>query len=151
MVQAYILDAHGERADVIDCRSDFSIVLEYELLQPVKQFRVGINLQTAAGVCVTGSTDWNAWREEFRGPGLFRSVCRFPGNVLNHGSYSVAFAVDSAPHLEPHLQTDHCIVFTIEDTEGHGPLGLKLPGIIKPLMEWNVSKEEEREMVATRV
>ncbi len=149
--KAYVLDQHGAPASLIDCRSDFSIVLEYEVLQPVKQLRVAVLLQNGAGVYLGGSTDWGAWPDDIRGPGLFRSVCRFPGNVLNHGIYSVAFAADSAPHLEPHLRTDYCLVFTVEDTEGHGPLGLKLPGIIKPLLEWNVSKEEEREMAAARV
>jgi lipopolysaccharide transport system ATP-binding protein len=146
--KAYVLDQYGEPASLIDCRSDFSIVVEYEILEAVKQFRVAALIQNGAGVYVGGSTDWGAWPTDIRGPGLFRSVCRFPGNVLNHGIYSVAFAVDSAPHLEPHLRTDYCLVFTIEDTEGHGPLALKLPGIIKPLMEWNVSQEDECKKVA---
>jgi lipopolysaccharide transport system ATP-binding protein len=145
--KAYVLDQYDAPASLIDCRSDFSIVLEYEVLEPVKQLRAAVLLQNGAGVYVGGSTDWGAWPDDTRGPGLFRSVCRFPGNVLNHGIYSVAFAIDSAPHLEAHLRTDYCLVFTIEDTEGHGPLGLKLPGVIKPLMEWNVSKQEECKMV----
>ena len=149
--KAYVLNQYGVPASLLDCRFDFSIVLEYEILKPMKQFRVGALLQNGAGVCVGGSTDWGAWQEDIRGPGVFRSVCRFPGNVLNHGIYSVCFAIDSTPHVERHLTTDYCLSFEIEDMEGHGPLASRLPGIVRPPIKWSVTKEDETKMVGSAV
>ncbi|MFZ0426419.1 MAG: ABC transporter ATP-binding protein [Xanthobacteraceae bacterium] len=147
--RAYVIGETGAPTRVINSRSSFSIVVEYELFEAMKQFRVGLLLQDSNGVCVTGSTDWGSWASETRGPGVFSSECSFPGNLLNHGLYRVCFAVDSSPHLERHLVTDYCLSFEIEDLEGHGPLATRIPGIVKPSLQWIVLQESAHGVVET--
>jgi homopolymeric O-antigen transport system ATP-binding protein len=139
--KAYIADIAGAPISVLNFRDGFSIVLEYELLSPLKQMRVGILIQNSQGVLICGSTDWGAWQPTYRGPGVFQSVCSFPGHVLNKGRYSVAFGVDAAPHLEQKIRTtDYCLAFDIEDIDGHGPNSSPLIGVVRPVVGWNVTQ-----------
>ena len=46
---------------------------------------------------------------------------------------------------------DTALSFETEDMVGHGPLASKLPGIVKPLIEWTVAKEDALDTAGTIV
>jgi lipopolysaccharide transport system ATP-binding protein len=137
-LKAYILDDEGQYAPVIDCRKDFSIALEYEVLQPISGLRIGFFMRNAEGVGMCGSNDPEAWANLTREPHRYVSRCDFPGYTLNAGKYSVFFGADAPPNSHPSFVTPYCLSFTIEDVEGHGPFKDKLPGVVRPKLKWDV-------------
>jgi lipopolysaccharide transport system ATP-binding protein len=138
-VKAYILNDQEELASLIDCRKEFSIVVEYEVLKPLSGLRIGFFMQNPEGIPICGSNDPEAW-QPLREPGYFSSKCTFPGHVLNSGRYSVHFGADLPPYQKQLVSTPYCISFMIEDVEGHGPTNEKLPGILRPKLDWNVKQ-----------
>lgn len=136
--KAYMFDDQGKYASLLDNRKEFSIVVEYDVLKPLKQLRIGFLVQTLDGIPVCGSNDPVAWTMPIREPGHYISQCVFPGYVLNAGMYSIFFGADMPPYNRALVTTSCCLNFTIEDVDGHGPLNEKLPGIVRPKLDWNV-------------
>lgn len=137
-VRAYILNEDGENSSLIDCRKEFSIVVEYKILKSLRDLRIGFFMQNIEGIAVCGSNDPAAWRQSTREPNLYVSKCVFPGYILNAGRYSVFFGADVPPYEKPLATTPFCLSFDIEDTEGHGALNEKLPGLVRPKLVWQV-------------
>jgi lipopolysaccharide transport system ATP-binding protein len=141
--KAYILNKEGESASLLDCRKEFSIVVEYEVLKPLDDLRIGFFMQNVEGVPICGSNDPNAWSSSVRNPGYYISRCTFPGYLLNAAKYSVFFGADIPPYTSPLVTTPYCLSFTVEDVEGHGPRKERLPGIVRPKLDWNVKQLTE--------
>lgn len=139
-VRAYILNEDGEPTALIDCRKEFSIVVEYKILKPLRDLRIGFFMQNIEGIAVCGSNDPGAWHQSTREPNLYLSKCVFPGYVLNAGGYSVFFGADVPPYDKPLAATPFCLSFNIEDTEGHGALNERLPGLVRPKLDWEVKR-----------
>jgi lipopolysaccharide transport system ATP-binding protein len=137
--KAYILNDRGELASSLDCRKEFAIVVEYEVLKPLHHLRIGFFMQNPEGVPICGSNDPDAWGE-IRAPGHYVSKCTFPGYVLNSGLYSLHFGADVPPYDKPLVSTPYCLSFTIEDMEGHGAMKEKLPGLVRPRLGWKVQQ-----------
>lgn len=137
-LKAYVLNERGEHAAVMDCRKEFSIVVEYEVLQPITGLRIGFFMQNSEGVGICGSSDPGAWSEPTRKPDHYISRCTVPGYTLNSGSYSILFGADAPPNSHPNIRTAFCLSFTVEDVEGHGIFKEKLPGVLRPKLEWIV-------------
>ena len=138
--KAYILNDKGEYASSLDCRKDFSIVVEYEVLKPLYGLRIGFFMQSFEGIPMCGSNDPDAWPQAVREPGYYISQCSFPGYALNAGMYSINFAADVIPYTHQIVTTPYCLSFTVEDVEGHGSLNEKLPGVLRPKLNWNVEQ-----------
>ena len=139
-IKAYVLNEQREYASTLDCRKEFSIVLEYEVLKPLNGLRIGFFIQSLDGIPICGSTDSEIWLEPKRDTGYYISKCVFPGYILNYGKYSIYFAADIPPYNSPLVKTAYCLSFSIEDVEGHGPLNQKLPGILRPKLNWTIQK-----------
>ncbi len=138
--KAYILNEQGEYASLLDCRKDFCIVVEYEILKPLNGLRVGFLMQNLEGISICGSTDSETGQDRERAPGCYVSSCIFPGYTLNSGRYSVYFGADIPPYSHSLVKAFHGLSFTIEDVEGHGSSNQKLPGILRPKLYWNISQ-----------
>lgn len=139
-LEAYILNEQGDYASIIDCRKGFSIVVKYEVLKPLTGLRIGFYMQNVEGIPVCGSNDPMAWSKLVREPGEYISQCNFPGYTLNAGKYSMYFGADVPPYTKSLVNTPYCLSLVIEDVEGHGPTNEKLPGIVRPKLEWNVKQ-----------
>lgn len=139
-VKAYILNEEGEYASLIDCRKEFSIVLEYDVLKPLRDLRIGFFMQNIEGVPVCGSNDPGAWHQSAREANRYVSKCRFPGYVLNAGGYSIFFGADIPPYEKMLVNTPFCLGFSIEDIEGHGVLNERLPGLVRPKLNWEIKQ-----------
>lgn len=138
--QAYITNSERELINTIDIRKGFVLNLEYQILKPIKGLRIGFFLQNSEGIPLCGSNDPEAWTQEYRTIGYYKSTCSFPGYTLNAGQYVSRFGADAPPYTNKFIETPFCITFTIEDTQGHGPHKEKLPGVIRPNLKWEISK-----------
>lgn len=140
-IKAYILNDKGERASTLDSRLEFSIVIEYEVLVPLRGLRIGFALQNSQGTLMCSSNDASVSHLFDREPGHYINRCRFPGYVLNAGRYSLCFGADLPPYLTGLILTPYCVSFTVEDVEGHGANHEKLPGVVRPKLSWMVNQE----------
>jgi lipopolysaccharide transport system ATP-binding protein len=141
-IKAYILNSKDEYSSLLNSNEKFSIVIEYEILKPIYGLRIGFFMQNSENVSICGSTDFGSWTEKVKEPGLYVSSCTFPEQILNSGAYSIYFGADKFPYMESLIQTSFCLTFLIEDLESHGGNSQKLPGIIRPRLDWNISQVE---------
>ncbi|KYC39323.1 ABC transporter [Scytonema hofmannii PCC 7110] len=139
-LEAYILNDRGDYASIIDCRKGYSIAVKYEVLKPINGLRIGFFMQNSEGIPICGSNDPVAWQKLERSPGEYTSQCFFPGYVLNAGKYLICFGSDMPPYNKSLVTTPYCLGLTIEDVEGHGSTNERLPGIVRPKLEWNIKQ-----------
>ncbi|AFY95607.1 ABC transporter ATP-binding protein [Chamaesiphon minutus] len=139
-IEAYISNEQGNYASTIDCRKGFSISVKYEVLKPINGLRIGFFMQNLDGTPICGSNDPMAWPKETRDPDEYISQCNFPGYILNAGKYSIYFGADLPPYNKSLVTTPYCLSVIVEDIEGYGPMHEKLPGVVRPKLEWNVNQ-----------
>jgi lipopolysaccharide transport system ATP-binding protein len=138
--KASVLDEDRELTAAIDIRKGFYIEVEYDIRQPLRNAVIGIMIQNHEGVLMCGSTDSPAATSDIRPPGRYVSRCYFPGDVLNSGLYSVLFGADTESHTQQLVRTPYCLRFSVEDMHGHAGIHGKLPGIVRPRLEWELER-----------
>ncbi len=134
--RALVLDERGNQSLNIDSAKPFELCLEYDVLQPTPNLRIGFFMQTADGTSLCGSNDEGLRTGQVVAPGFYTARCRFPGHVLNAGTFYVGFGSDTPGHDHPFVLTEPCLYFQIVDHTGHGPRSERLPGIIRPDLRW---------------
>lgn len=83
-------------------------------------------------------------------PGLYTSVCKVPGNLLNDGAYTVGLAVTefSKSSFKVHFFEEHYLTITIVDRILDNPhrynYGGPIPGLFRPILEWDLKKTGEK-------
>jgi lipopolysaccharide transport system ATP-binding protein len=136
-IEASLLDERNQPTSQIDCRKGFSINVKYEVLKPINNLRIGFFMQNSEGIPICGSTDFNSNRASKTEPGVYLSRCSFPGYILNTGAYIIQLGADYTSSLANPILTPFCLGFSIEDTEGHGAESHKLPGLLRPKLNWD--------------
>ena len=98
--------------------------------------RIGFFLQTAEGTNLCGSNDENISAGRTARPGVYITRCQFPGHVLNAGTFFVGFGSDVPGYDLPVVLTEAILYFRVLDHTGHGPRKERLPGVIRPKLQW---------------
>lgn len=83
-------------------------------------------------------------------PGVYRADCRVPGGLLNEGAYFVGVAITShfdSGTYEVDFFERNALTFNMIDpmdarSNRYGYAG-PVPGILRPKLDWHVSKEDE--------
>jgi lipopolysaccharide transport system ATP-binding protein len=135
-----------EPSDMITIRTQLEIELEYTNLVPDTHLIINLALYTIDGslIFVSLTTEESEWHGRPFPRGLFRSVCRIPGNFLNEGTYRVRllFLDDEANNL---YDREEAIIFTVYDTEKRTIQWYgKWQGIVRPQFEWNTKQIESK-------
>lgn len=138
--KAYITNQNFEHTSVVSCQNEFSICVEYDVIKPLRYLRIGFLMKNNEGIIVCGSNDPAAWKCEVRNPASYISKCTFPAYSLNEGKYYVNFGADCPPYQSSMITTPYCLAFNVEDIEGHWPTHEKLPGILRPKLNWIITK-----------
>src|SRR5262249_13265807 len=121
----------------------FSICVEYQVDRHLPSLIIGFFMQNSEGVGICGSNDAGIPRASDRVAGVYVSRCRFPARVLNEGLYQVQLGADttsggSAGRLS--LRTPFSLSFSVDDLEGHDSGRYKLPGVVRPRLEWHIGE-----------
>jgi lipopolysaccharide transport system ATP-binding protein len=143
LLKATVLSEEREQAAIINLKDGFTIEIEYEVRQTLRNAAIGIMIQNHEGVLMCGSTDSPAAAHNIREPGRYVSRCYFPGHVLNSGVYSVLFGADAESHAQQLVRTPYCLRFTVEDMQGHAGVSGRLPGLVRPNLVWDVEAAPE--------
>jgi lipopolysaccharide transport system ATP-binding protein len=151
-----VVPAYHGQGDEVDITRPIDIEVEYWSMAP-GSLRPSVNLHffNGEGVCLFVTNDWNdiSWWKRPRPTGVVRSVCRIPGNFLAEGQVSVSAAVSTYNPTIAHVSVQDAVAFNVVDrTEGDGVRGVyanEWPGVVRPMLEWNVVLAEPLGSVRT--
>ena len=132
----------GTVTNTLDLRFPFSVEMEYRILRPAANLRLGLRIIANDGTVIFSTRDLDDGNEvQVRNPGDYISRCSIPGNFLDYGDYFVSFGAD-VPKSRNHFALDQALAFRIEPTGGAGGhvadgrsglLRIQLPWEIEPL------------------
>jgi lipopolysaccharide transport system ATP-binding protein len=135
---AFIRPRGQDSSDLLTVRTPFDLEFEYWNLQPETRLNLSLVLINGEGVVVfnTGPVNERFWHGNPFPKGLFRSVCRVPGNLLNDDTYRIQLLmVKDESAVIFHL--DDVLVFEIHETgERRGAWFGKWIGTVRPSLEW---------------
>jgi lipopolysaccharide transport system ATP-binding protein len=128
--------------------SDLGVRLEYEVAEPIPGAQLCLMLEKPDGtpICHTRNVDGAAPDCEPLQPGRHAAEVRFPGGLLNAGSYIIRAAIDRWAGCEPIDQPDG-LAFELHDLDGGSVArtsGHRRPGVLYlelPWRCWNVSSD----------
>jgi len=131
----------GAPGDEITVRTPLEISFEYRVSKPGGRYSISVALYNEQGVVVF--TSGTGAGPEDSPPGVYRSVCRVPGDLLNDGMHLLTVYVDRNGRTV--VQGDEVLVFDVRDDVAarHGWHG-KWVGAVRPMLDWHTDFEEQR-------
>jgi lipopolysaccharide transport system ATP-binding protein len=118
------------------------IEIEYWNLVPETAVDIDVELFTMEGQAVleTHTSDEPGWQPSPFARGLFRSVCRIPGDLLNQGEYRLrVLFLDTSPAKL--FDYPWAAVFAVQDlTVRRVAWYGRFKGVIHPLLHWNTER-----------
>jgi lipopolysaccharide transport system ATP-binding protein len=138
----------GATADV-DISKEVVVEISYWNLQENAPLYSGIWLRDQLGTIVLSSSNLHSisltedpWYGRPHPLGLFRSVCRIPGNFLNEGHYSISAILGKVPDKTQVLE-DQVLSFNVHDTGEMRKLYYgKWVGTVRPRLAWHTEYRE---------
>ncbi|EFK96108.1 ABC transporter related protein, partial [sediment metagenome] len=120
---------------LITTRSELDIRISFWNLRPDTSINLSIHLHTWEGVCAFST--WS--KPRVFGRGLIQGRCRIPANLLNEGGYRCrVFIVRNANSVL--LDVPNTIEFDVHDIERDVPWYGKVPGVVRPSLDWTVDQ-----------
>lgn len=116
--------------------------LEYWNLQKDVRLNLSLSVFNQEGTCIFVTTTLNeqAWHGRAFPRGLFRSVCRIPGNLLNDGQYTISVLFVKDEGIVVYKQ-DGLARFEVHDAvESRGHWFGKWTGAVRPRLEWTTER-----------
>lgn len=135
-----IVDEKGSVDNSLTSASRIQVVVEYELLDSVKDLRVVVNLLTYDGEGIFSSSDFNYQAQgRIREAGMYKSVLSIPPNFLNLTRYYVSVDIE-VPRVEAYVSGES-VGFSIDElikNELGITIARKPPGVIHPVLDWDI-------------
>jgi lipopolysaccharide transport system ATP-binding protein len=133
-----ILSPDGITTGHVDIRRSFTIEVEYQILEKIPQFRIGLRFVTSDGTIAfttSDSTDQSYETKQYA-TGYYKTSCSVPGNLLNEGFYSLTLSAD-VPFQKILFFEEGAGGFSVEQTGGvHARFPEKWPGVVCPHLKW---------------
>ncbi len=134
--RASVRGENGSTLDQISVRTPIVIELEYWNLMPESNLELSLNVFNEQGVHVLRTMPIHepTWHGRPLPPGLFRSRCFIPGDLLNDGAHRITLTFHGKQGTV--IYTCHDIlVFSVLDAR-EGWLG-SWPGAVRPNLRWS--------------
>ena len=124
----------GSPADPIDVRTDFALEFDFWSLLPDARISLSVRLFNDQGTLVfhTGATG----APPPRAAGLYRDICRVPGDLLNDGIYHVELRVSRDWERLVYVAGDILTVDVKDSPALRGGWFEKWPGAVRPMLHW---------------
>jgi lipopolysaccharide transport system ATP-binding protein len=146
-----VVGEDGKPASRVDIQQDVGIQVEYRFLGDKHTPRVNVFLdicnEQGIELFVTQDANNAEWRDQTRKPGLVRSTCWLPGNLLAEGTHTVHATLGSSSPRETYAHERDAVAFqVVDDTHGEGVRADwpgEWPGVIRPMLEWTIETDFE--------
>ncbi|GKS58413.1 ABC transporter [Nitrospira sp.] len=141
-----VRDQFGKVAPVVEIRESFTIELEYEVLQSGLILAPHFGLSSGRDEQLFLAYEVNQpWDGQPRPVGRYVSRAIIPGNLLSDGTYFVGAFCRTCGSREVDIELYETMVFQIVDTMqpggARGYVQGRIPGSIRPLLEWTTERE----------
>jgi lipopolysaccharide transport system ATP-binding protein len=122
----------------------FCIEIETQVLRRIPNFHFYVRVTLQDGTILFGSGDWDNNPESAFAisvdPGLYRARCYVPSHLLNKGVYSISVN-GQIPQRDYLFNEEGLLDFEIVEQGGAGGVASLLrPGILRPLLKWEVDR-----------
>jgi lipopolysaccharide transport system ATP-binding protein len=136
----------GIVSETFDIRHPVGIDVVFDVLEPGQLLTPNVHLYNEQGVNVFVVIDQDpTWRGQPRPVGRYTSTVWIPGNFLAEGHLAVRAAITTLTTMNVHLDEQDVAAFqVIDSTEGNsarGDYAGPLPGVVRPLLEWETTYE----------
>lgn len=148
LLKIAIVDQNLKPKYTFDVVEKIGVLLEYTVTENGYTIWGGFNLYDAEGRNVFDSH--SVTLEFYRKPhtiGTYQVVAWIPANLLNDGFYGVNVALFNHLRGEMHCHVKNEIAFSVVDLHSYGSItangdiGTNFPGIIRPLLQWELLKQ----------
>lgn len=132
----------GEPADAIDIRFPFTVEMAYDVLEPGYKLLPHFHFVNEEGIKLFIANDLDPeWRGKERPSGRYISKAEVPGNLLAEGMVFVQVSMMTLePIIQQFLEPDAVAFHVVDSLEGdsaRGDYAGTMPGLVRPLLEWN--------------
>jgi len=133
-----IISADGVPSERISVRTPINIEIEFWNQKPGACISISMHIVTLEEAVVFATTTWQEpeWNGKKFNSGLYKSVCRLTGDLLNVGPYLVRiYFLENSKNLLAKI--DNAITFQLLDSthdrdDWHG----KWEGVVRPNLKW---------------
>jgi lipopolysaccharide transport system ATP-binding protein len=141
-----ILSEDNQPSATLSFDKHFRIEITYVLTDSLRELAVVYQIKDVSGSVVWGSwdTDNIGMKYLVRKPGRYKSICTIPGGLLKPGRYLLSVA----SHANHKRLACHDDVLTFNVSEVGYRFNRNRAGLITPILEWEVSRTDERRIVA---
>jgi lipopolysaccharide transport system ATP-binding protein len=117
------------------------IEMTYEVLETGHVLVPNFHLYNQDGICIFVAHDWDSgWHHRPRPKGVYASRMRIPANFLSEGTVFVGVALTTYNPFMVHFYEREPIVFHVcdhlEGKNARGDYAGTLPGVIRPILDW---------------
>lgn len=138
--------ADGQVAETFDIRCPIAVDVVFDVLQSGHVLAPNVHIVNQEGVTVFVTIDKDeVWHRRPRPAGRYTSTAWIPGNFLAEGSFVVDAAVTTFIPFNVHFHESQAIAFQVVDSiDGdsvRGDYAGNLPGVVRPILEWQTAFE----------
>ena len=137
-------DRAGNTRTVFKISEGLMVDIEFTVLQPISNFHTHIRVFTQDGILVFGSGGWDDESVEISQllPGRYLARCVIPGNLLNHGSYSLT-VTGAIPNVRYVFVEENVLNWEVKEVGGAGGvISSGRPGVVRPRLDWQIASLE---------
>ena len=148
LTQVRVCDADLTTISTVDIRRPVIMEMTYQLLRDNTELSPNFQLYDERGACIFVTLDQEKkWQNTLRKSGLYMSRAWIPGNLLAEGSIFITVVIATLEPLDVHLVENETVTFQVVDQiEGDSARGEYvglMPGLVRPILEWETEIIEE--------
>jgi len=138
-----IINSAGNPVEQLSVAEPVGIELHYEVVTDQEVLWIGYNIHNETGLNIfdTHSVQTNYYQQP-HSRGNYTATAWIPANLLNLGTYYVSCAIFNHQQNVIHLHEHQLLSFSIHEAfdklTARGMSGGDFPGLIRPLLEWNI-------------
>jgi lipopolysaccharide transport system ATP-binding protein len=136
-----VRDESGRVTETVDIRRDFSLEMEYDVLESGHLLMPNFNVFNSEGVHVFTTLEQDPlWRRVPRSRGRYVSKVWIHGNLMAEGAFFVCAALMTPQPYIPHIYERDVVTFHVVDSleagSARGDWPGDIEGVMRPLLRW---------------
>jgi lipopolysaccharide transport system ATP-binding protein len=140
LLEGSVVGTDGGVCTEVDITQSTIITMKYRIVSTEDcKCTPSLHFYSSEGSYIFVSTPKNTVRHS---PGVYEAICHIPGNFLNEGTYFVGLGLTTYPGTKIRFYDQQALSFHVRDpienvpTRGGADYAGPMPGIIRPLLEW---------------
>lgn len=148
LIEVRLIDEQEQLTDTVAIYQPFFIIVRFKILQDGTSVSAGINLFNEDGIHVFASHDIETAKAKNKfDKGIYEARVCIPANFLAEGMMNVSVGIMSYDPFVIHVHEKEVVVFSVIDNllanSARGVFGGKFPGVVRPILSWQVQLCEE--------